>query len=283
MNEPTASRAASRELRQGAIAIAADAAARILAVYDREFDVEHKDDASPLTEADLASHHCIVEGLQALAADIPVLSEESAQSAFDARAGWQTFWLVDPLDGTREFVKRNGEFTVNIALVEDGVATYGVVRAPVTGKTWHGGAAFGAFLREADGDERPIRVRRPAEGPLRVAASRSHRDARTNVFIERMGPVEPFAVGSSLKFCALADGRIDVYPRFGPTSEWDTAAAQAVVEGAGGIVVDLSGRPFRYNRRATLLNGEFVALGDGDLPWRDWVGDLATADPGPRA
>ncbi|GAB3731242.1 3'(2'),5'-bisphosphate nucleotidase CysQ [Luteimonas pelagia] len=283
MNGPDGLRASSRELREGAIAIAADAAARILAVYDREFDVEHKDDASPLTEADLASHRCIVEGLHALSPDIPVLSEESSDSAFDARRGWDTYWLVDPLDGTREFVKRNGEFTVNIALVEGGVATFGVVRAPVTGKTWHGGATLGAFLREADGDERPIRVRQPAEAPLRVAASRSHRDARTNDFIGRMGPVEPFAVGSSLKFCALADGRIDVYPRFGPTSEWDTAAAQAVVEGAGGIVVDLSGRPFRYNQRDTLLNGEFVALGDAALPWRAWVGDAAAAGAGDPA
>jgi 3'(2'), 5'-bisphosphate nucleotidase len=262
----------SREVREGAIAIAREAAARILQVYDREFDVEHKPDDSPLTAADLAAHRCIVEGLRALSPHIPVLSEESAQSAFDQRSGWSRFWLVDPIDGTREFVKRNGEFTVNIALVEDGVAVFGVVQAPVTGRLWHGGPGMGTFRREADGDECAIAVRRPATAPLRVAASRSHRDPRSNDFIARMGPVEPVGLGSSLKFCALADGRIDVYPRFGPTSEWDTAAGQAVLEGAGGAVLDLQGRPLRYNQRGTLLNGAFVAMGDTGLPWRVWAG-----------
>jgi 3'(2'), 5'-bisphosphate nucleotidase len=197
-----------------------------------------------------------------------VLSEESAQVAFDQRRGWTRFWLVDPLDGTREFVKRNGEFTVNIALVEDGVAVFGVVQAPVTGHVWHGGPGLGAFRREAGGDERAIAVRRPATAPLRVAASRSHRDERTNGFIGRMGPVEPVGLGSSLKFCALADGRIDVYPRFGPTSEWDTAAGQCVLEGAGGHVVDLDGRPLTYNARPELLNPHFVAFGDEGIDWR---------------
>jgi 3'(2'), 5'-bisphosphate nucleotidase len=266
-----AASAPSRDLREGAIAIARDAATRILQVYDREFDVAHKDDDSPLTAADLAAHRCIVDGLRTLSPHIPVLSEESAQAAFDQRREWTRFWLVDPLDGTREFIKRNGEFTVNIALVEDGVATFGVVQAPVSGRLWHGGAGLGAFRREAGGDECAIHVRAPATAPLRVAASRSHRDERTNRFIGCMGPVETVGLGSSLKFCALADGRIDVYPRFGPTSEWDTAAGQAVLEGAGGAVVDLQGRPFRYNQRATLLNGEFVAVGDPCLPWRDWA------------
>jgi 3'(2'), 5'-bisphosphate nucleotidase len=153
------------------------------------------------------------------------------------------------------------------------VAVFGVVQAPVTGRIWHGGAGLGAYRREADGDERAIAVRRPAAEPLRVAASRSHRDPRSDGFIARMGAVQPVGLGSSLKFCALAEGRIDVYPRFGPTSEWDTAAGQALLEGAGGAVLDLQGRPFRYNRRESLLNGAFVALGDTDLPWRDWVGD----------
>jgi 3'(2'), 5'-bisphosphate nucleotidase len=268
-----AASAPSRELREGAIAVAREAATRILQVYDRDFDVAHKDDDSPLTAADLAAHRCIVDGLRALSPPIPVLSEESARAAFDQRRGWTRFWLVDPLDGTREFVKRNGEFTVNIALVEDGVAVFGVVQAPVTGRIWYGGAGLGAYRREADGDERAIAVRTPAAAPLRVAASRSHRDPRSDGFIARMGAVQPVGLGSSLKFCALAEGRIDVYPRFGPTSEWDTAAGQAVLEGAGGAVLDLQGRPFRYNRRASLLNGAFVALGDTALPWRDWVGD----------
>ena len=258
-------------IRDGVVAIARAAAAAILEVYESDFDVVRKDDASPLTAADLASHRCIVDGLRALTPDVPVLSEESTGIGAAERLGWHRLWIVDPLDGTREFVKRNGEFTVNIALVEAGVATFGVVLAPVTGVLWHGGAAWGAFRQARDGAETPTRVRAPAVAPLRVAASRSHRDARTGTFIERMGEVEPVGLGSSLKFCAVADGGIDVYPRFGPTSEWDTAAAQAVLEGAGGAVLDLQGRPFRYNRRETILNGGFVALGDVSLPWREWA------------
>ncbi len=258
-------------LREGAIALARDAATRILAVYDTAFDVEHKADASPLTEADMASHHCIVDGLRRLTPDVPVLSEESAHLVGEAeRRGWTRLWLVDPLDGTREFVKRNGEFTVNIALIEDGVAVFGVIQQPATGALWHGTQGEGAFRREGDGDV-PIRCRQPAASPLRVAASRSHRDARTEAFMQQLGEIEPVAQGSSLKFCRIAEGAMDVYPRFGPTSEWDTGAGQAIVEAAGGIVVDPRGRPLRYNQRATILNGDFLAVGDSELPWREWL------------
>ncbi|GAB3378383.1 3'(2'),5'-bisphosphate nucleotidase CysQ [Lysobacter fragariae] len=259
-------------LRENVISLAQDAAAAILGIYDSDFAIEHKDDKSPLTAADLTSHRCIIEGLARLTPDIPVLSEESASEVDTVqRRGWRRMWIVDPLDGTREFIKRNGEFTVNIALVEDGVAVFGVVQAPVTGVCWHGGAQLGAF-RRVDGNQAPLHVRAPATAPLRVAASRSHRDERTQAFIERMGEVEPIGLGSSLKFCRIAEGGIDVYPRFGPTSEWDTAAAQCVLEGAGGAVLDPQGRPFRYNQRDTILNGDFIALGDTTLPWRDWLG-----------
>jgi len=264
-------------LREGVIALAHAAAAAILDVYDSEFAVRHKDDKSPLTAADMAAHHCIVDGLARLTPDIPVLSEESAHEVPAARRlAWRRLWVVDPLDGTREFVKRNGEFTVNIALVEDGEAVFGVVQAPVTGDLWHGGRGLGAFRRDggeaAAGAEVTLRTRRPASPPLRVAASRSHRDARTEAFLARMGDVEPIGLGSSLKFCRVAEGSLDVYPRFGPTSEWDTAAAQCVLEGAGGCVIDPQGRPFRYNQRDTVLNGDFIALGDPGLPWRQWLG-----------
>lgn len=261
----------SPELREGVIALAHDAAAAILGIYDSDFAVQHKDDDSPLTAADLAAHRCIVDGLGRLTPDIPVLSEESAHEIPTAqRRQWQRLWLVDPLDGTREFVKRNGEFTVNIALIEDGVAVFGVVQAPVTGTLWHGGNELGAFRRMGRQDE-AVRVRAPAGAPLRVAASRSHRDRRTEGFIARMGAVEPVGLGSSLKFCRLAEGGLDVYPRFGPTSEWDTAAGQCVLEGAGGAVFDPQGRPFRYNQREAILNGDFIALGDTALPWRQWL------------
>lgn len=261
----------STRLREGVIALARDAAAKIMAVYEGEFAVEHKDDRSPLTAADLASHHCIVAGLEKLAPDIPILSEESAGDVpAVVRREWRRLWLVDPLDGTREFIKRNGEFTVNIALIDDGVPVFGVVQQPATGALWWGARGVGAFKREGEVDA-PIHVRAPASAPLRVAASRSHRDERTEAFMARMGDVEPVGVGSSLKFCMLAEGAIDVYPRFAPTSEWDTAAAQCVLEAAGGAVVDPRGRALAYNQRDTILNGDFIALGDTSLPWKDWL------------
>lgn len=265
-------------VREGAIAIAQRAARAILEVYQADFDVVRKGDDSPLTAADLASHRCIVEGLSALAPDIPVLSEESESLPAATRRAWHTFWLVDPLDGTREFVKRNGEFSVNIALVVDGTAEFGVVQAPVTGALWHGGRTLGAFARGDDGTDTPVTVRAPAHPPLRIAASRSHRDGRTEAFIDALSAThatELMSLGSSLKFCALAEGRLDLYPRFGPTCEWDTAAGQCVLEGAGGQVLDRKGRPLRYNQRDTLLNGDFIALGDARLPWRHWQPETA--------
>jgi 3'(2'), 5'-bisphosphate nucleotidase len=242
-----------------------------MAVYAGAFDVEHKDDRSPLTAADLAAHHCIVAGLERLTPDIPVLSEESAEDVPTLmRRQWSRLWLVDPLDGTREFVKRNGEFTVNIALIDAGVPILSVVQAPVTGVVWHAQRGIGAFRRDGD-HEVALHSRRPAIEPLRVAVSRSHRDARTDALMQRMGPTQPMSLGSSLKFCTLAEGGMDVYPRFGPTSEWDTAAGQCVLEAAGGIVVDPKGRPLRYNQRDTVLNGDFLAIGDPDLPWQAWL------------
>ena len=258
-------------LREGAIRLAQQAAVAILGVYEQAFDVERKADCSPLTAADLAAHHILVAGLEALTPDIPVLSEEAAEDAtWHVRRGWRRLWLVDPLDGTREFVKRNGEFSVNLALIEDGEAIFGVVQAPVTGDLWHATRGGPALHRRGEG-EIAVNSRRPATAPLRVAASRSHRDARTDAFIAKLGPTEPLSLGSSLKFCRLADGGLDVYPRFGPTSEWDTAAGQVVLEAAGGLVVDSKGRPLRYNQRETLLNGDFLAVGDPQLPWRAWM------------
>ena len=253
-------------LRDAVIDLARQAAADILSIYDSasfEADaaLQHKDDHSPLTAADLASHRCIVAGLRALTPEIPVLSEESKDADIAARRGWNTLWLVDPLDGTREFVKRNGEFTVNIALIEDGVATFGVIQQPVTGALWHGAPGRGAFRRDGAADV-AIHARIPAASPLRIAASRSHRDARTQALLDALPGSDVLGCGSSLKFCRIAEGAMDLYPRFGPTSEWDTAAGQAILEAAGGAVLDPQGRAFRYNQRDTLLNGDFVALGD---------------------
>ena len=261
-------------LREAVINIARAAADAILDVYEHAFDVEHKADASPLTAADLAAHHVIDHGLRQLTPELPVLSEEGASLTWAERRQWTRYWLVDPLDGTREFVKRNGEFTVNIALIDNGVAVLGVVLAPVGGALWHGVHGQGAGRRDGGVDggvDVPLRTRAPATGTLRIAASRSHMDPRTRALLDRVGDTETVGLGSSLKFCRIAEGAMDVYPRFGPTSEWDTAAAQCVLECAGGVVIAPDGRPFRYNQRETLLNGDFIALGDPQLPWREWL------------
>jgi 3'(2'), 5'-bisphosphate nucleotidase len=262
-------------LREPVVALVRRAGEAILAVYGRDFAVEAKDDRSPLTEADLASHHLLVAGLQALAPGIPVLSEESAALDVAERRAWPRLWLVDPLDGTREFVKKNGEFCVCVALVEAGAPVLGVVHAPVSGETWSALVGQGAWKREAEGRERPLPPLSPmpTEGRpgLRVAASRSHLDARTAALLDRLPGAERVALGSALKFGRLAEGKLDLYPRFGPTSEWDTAAGQCLVEAVGGAVLDLEGRPLRYNQREALLNGDFIALADPALPWRDWL------------
>ena len=261
------------ELRETVIAIARDAAAAIMQVYAAGFDVMLKDDDSPVTAADLAANQCIVNGLSRLTPDLPILSEESPPVDWETRRHWGAYWLVDPLDGTREFIKRNGEFSVNIALIYQGAPTFGVVLAPVTGLAWHAMRGEQAYRRQGLHDT-VLRTRVPAQAPLRVAASRSHRSPRTQALLQRMGNIETVAQGSSLKFCRIAEGGLDVYPRLGPTSEWDTAAGQCVLHAAGGLVLSAAtGKPFRYNRRESLLNGDFIALGDGRLPWRNWMTD----------
>jgi 3'(2'), 5'-bisphosphate nucleotidase len=246
--------------------IAREAAQAILAVYDTEFAVEHKDDRSPLTQADMASHHCIVEGLGRLTPGLPILSEESSSVEYDQRRHWNRFWLVDPLDGTREFIKRNGEFTVNIALVDGQRPILGVVHVPVTGVCYYGSVA-GAFIERPDQPPTPIHVTPAHHTPLRVAGSRSHAGDSLKRFLENVGEHEIVSMGSSLKLCLVAEGKADIYPRLGPTSEWDTAAAQAVVEAAGGRVTDAQMQPLRYNKGTSLLNPHFLVFGDSSVDW----------------
>lgn len=258
--------------------IAQQAGHAILQVYHgAEFDVQTKGDDSPVTAADLAAHAVIAPGLRALFADTPVLSEESAFPDYAVRRGWRQYWLVDPLDGTKEFIQRNGEFTVNIALIEDHVPVLGVVHVPVTGVTYAGLRGLGAFKID-DGVRTPIQPRtmaaRAAAGQaVTVVASRSHGGAAVTALIERLsaalGAIETSSMGSSLKLCLVAEGKADLYPRLGPTSEWDTAAAQGVVEAAGGSVLDSSLEPLRYNTKAELLNPHFYVIGDLHYPWRE--------------
>jgi len=241
----------------------------ILEVYATDFEVQEKDDSSPLTQADMASHHRIDQGLRALTPDIPVLSEESGLPAFAERSQWETYWLVDPLDGTKEFVRRNGEFTVNIALIKKNRPVFGVVHVPVNNKTYFGCAGYGAELRSAAAESRKISVAERSAEPVRVVGSRSHRGSSLDRFLENLGEYEMHPMGSSLKFCLVAEGAADVYPRLGPTAEWDTAAAQAVVEQAGGSVVTLDGKPLSYNCKSDILNPHFLVVGPED---RDWLG-----------
>jgi 3'(2'), 5'-bisphosphate nucleotidase len=246
-------------LLPGVISIARQAGNAILKVYG-EVDpaVEYKRDNSPLTQADLVSHQIIMDGLVELSPEWPILSEESREITFSQRQNWGYFWLVDPLDGTKEFLKRNGEFTVNIALMEDGAPILGVVYAPAIDRLYYGARGAGSFKVEG-GHLSPIRTATANGGTIRIVMSRSHGSGEES--LERFtggAPCEFVSMGSSLKFCLVAEGAADVYPRTGPTMEWDTAAAQCVVEQAGGAVTDLDGNPMVYNK-PVLLNPGFVA------------------------
>lgn len=239
--------------------LASQAGAAILQVYAHlNPAVEYKRDNSPVTQADLASHHIILNALARIAPAWPVLSEESAEIPFAERSSWRTFWLVDPLDGTKDFLRRNGEFTVNIALIHDSRPILGVVCAPAIERLYYAASAAGAW-RADSGSASPIRTCAPAPDCTRIVISRSHA-ARGEDLSRFCGPgrQERLVMGSSLKFCLVAEGSADVYPRTGPTMEWDTAAAQCVLEQAGGVVTDHDGHPLRYNK-PSLLNPGFVA------------------------
>ena len=252
------------------VSLAREAGVSVMTIYETgNVDVQIKADASPLTQADLASHRLIVEGLSRLTPSWPILSEESTKIPFEQRSAWQRYWLVDPLDGTKEFINRTGEFTVNIALIENGFPILGVVYAPVIERMYFALADFGAF-REMDGNVSQINVCDYKHGAVRVVASRSHRGEKLDTFLARIGEYEAISMGSSLKLCLVAEGRADLYPRLGPTMEWDTAAAQCIVEVAGGAVEDINGTRLRYNK-PDLLNPEFVVSGNPPFPWRRYI------------
>lgn len=246
------------------LSVARDAGDATMAIYRRgPIEAHHKEDASPVTEADLAAHCVLAARLPYLLPGCQVVSEEDLASQ-EHRDGAKRFWLIDPLDGTKEFIARNGEFTVNIALIEEGRCVLGVVYAPAIDALYWGGAGLGAS-RCMGGQTASIKVA-PAKagGVCRVVASKSHLNEATQAMINRLGEVDLIQAGSSLKFCRVAEGEADIYPRLAPTCEWDTAAAQAVLEGAGGVVVDLQGMPLRYGK-ADVLNPYFVATRDTAL------------------
>jgi 3'(2'), 5'-bisphosphate nucleotidase len=260
------------------LVIAERAGKEILEVYARPdaVQVEYKADDSPLTEADTRANTLIVQALRQLSPDTPVLSEENVLPPFAERGAWQEYWLIDPLDGTKEFVSRNGEFTVNIALIRDGVPVLGVVHAPVLGVSWLGVPGAGAWKCATGEPWQAIHTASLPTGALRVVASRRHGAEALDLLLQRLGrhfpQVSLLNKGSSLKFCLLAEGSADLYPRLAPTSEWDTAAAQAVLVAAGGAVLQEDLQTLRYNAKADILNPSFLAVADAGA---DWAGLLA--------
>ena len=243
----------------------------VMGIYQSDFSITDKPDHSPVTEADMAAHHIIVKELSTLTPDIPVLSEESADDVKSARAGWRTFWLVDPLDGTKEFIKKNGEFTINIALIKDGVPVLGFIYVPVTQVLYWGAEGEGAFKQVLGSDAKPIRVADlpAAHEQWRVVGSRSHQSREFEQFVSRLPQTETIAIGSSLKLCLIAEGAADIYPRLTPTSEWDIAAGHAIVNAAGGQVLLLSSlTPLVYNTAPhSLINPNFIACAKPSVIW----------------
>lgn len=251
--------------------ICRDAGAAIMQVYEGDdFDVQAKGDDSPVTAADLAAHAIIEQGLRALTPEIPRLSEEAADIDFASRRHWSRFWCIDPLDGTKEFIRRNDEFTVNIALIEDGRPVFGIIYLPTRRTLYWGGTDCGAWKQEDNTEPQAIQSR-PLGDKLIVTASRRHGQDTTSALLagleDRFREVRSLASGSSLKMCLIAEGKADFYPRLFPTSEWDTAAAQAIVEAAGGALVDADSlQPLTYNQRESLINPFFYVVGDTDFP-----------------
>ncbi|MHC1729350.1 MAG: 3'(2'),5'-bisphosphate nucleotidase CysQ [Syntrophobacteraceae bacterium] len=246
----------------------------ILEVYETEFEVKRKDDNSPVTLADTRSHRIIADALCSRYPEIPIVSEEGNGVPFEVRRNWERFWLVDPLDGTKEFVKRNGEFTINIALVERCEPVLGVIYIPVQDRLFVGDTRDGCW-EVGDEGRRPLRVSIvPPGGPVRIVRSRSHPSPGLENLLSLIPSHEIINRGSALKFCAVACGEAEFYPRFGPTWEWDTAAGHAIVTAAGGVMLGLSGKPFVYNKES-LLNGPFIV--SSSLEWLESSGILERA------
>jgi 3'(2'), 5'-bisphosphate nucleotidase len=257
-------------LCQQACDIALQAGLIILDVYNNAYDIQEKEDKTPVTTADMLADKLICQQLKRLTPDIPVLSEESAKIPYSIRKNWHRYWLVDPLDGTREFIKHNDEFTVNIALIENTQSILGVIYVPVSCNTYYAWKNNGAYKIDPEGKYQPIHTRPLAKKPV-IAGSRSHGAEKLQHYLARLGDIELLSIGSSLKSCLVAEGKVDLYPRLGLTSEWDTAAAQCIVEEAGGKLVQTNMQPMRYNTKDSLLNPEFFVFGDTSHDWSKYL------------
>lgn len=261
--------------------IARRAGQAILNVYDQDDPgIQTKQDSTPVTDADLKANEIIEAGLAQLSVQYPILSEESDHTPYAERQHWHRYWLVDPLDGTQEFINRNGQFSVNIALIEKGFPLFGMVHIPTSNTSYWGGKGLGAFRQKED--QPPVTIHPRAFGrsdKVIVLGSRSYGNERARQYLEQLRNIYPNLesrkVGSSLKSCHIAEGLADIYPRLGPTSEWDTAAVQAVVEGAGGLFLNPEGERFSYNWKESLLNSDFLVLGDPGIDWkRFWNAEM---------
>ena len=260
-----------KELLNPVIQIAYQAGKAIMEIYDKGYSVEEKSDHTPVTEADLAANNVIVAALRELTPHLPILTEEDNPTPFSERRLWSRYWLIDPLDGTREFIKRNGEFSVNIALIDGNESVMGLVYAPVIGTLYFAAKGQGAYKQSSLNEPKLIHVRKkPAEKTI-IACGRSHLSEDIKRFLNNIGDYEIIQVGSALKSCLVAEGKADLYARLGPTSEWDTAAAQCVLEEAGGAITDTQMQSLRYNTKDDLLNPRFFAAGDPEVKWSDYL------------
>jgi len=258
-------------LSQACVDIAEQAGEKILEIYHGDFDIQSKQDNTPLTTADMAAHFYILNALKSLTPTLPVLSEEDADIPFTTRKTWDTYWLVDPLDGTREFIKGNGEFTVNIALIHHNKSVLGVINAPVIHHTYFAYNGSGAFKITEKSTAKKIHCRKSDINNLTIAGSRSHQSEKIKSFLNKLGEPELISMGSSLKSCLVAEGSADLYPRLGLTSEWDTAAAHCIVNEAGGQITRTDMQPLLYNTKESLLNPEFFVFGITDIIWSDYL------------
>jgi 3'(2'), 5'-bisphosphate nucleotidase len=250
----------------------------ILEIYHQidPLEIQLKSDDTPVTLADMLAHQLLIETLQQLTPDIPIISEESQLISYQERKHWKKFWLVDPLDGTKEFIAKTDDFSINIALIENHQPIFGLIHVPVTGVTYYAAktvGAVGAEKRWPDGRTEQINTRSlPKEKPLIIASRRYANNQQLQYFLQQIGQYERLSRGSAIKFCLIAEGSADIYPRMGETSEWDSAAGQCFVEAAGGVVVDTQRQPLRYNMRQTFLNPHFIAIGDAAAFWQAYPG-----------